>query len=525
MVSMMTLAKYGIGSSKQKDSKSARVLSKSLQIRNNAESTLKQSLKAHFKVKSEKRLEILNSISDYYSRIPFDVVIWNKYQTKQCIIDSILLLDYKFNPYRARDAFMHVERMLTNLVHLPWHREFRRIHTYSGLYRLSICDPLIGIEEVFKAAGFRESKECVMHLVLPDDKMPQIDDGESVTGVIFDCMLAQIVLSDIVDVFEKSSKRRDEASTEVSNSWIQAYFRKRSQQTSDNACSSIQGILSNISNNLYRTDNNVIAKASNLDERETAYPVDEISESLRLSDQEKPNCLTMQQSFIDENLLALSDDLLRLPPNLDRIKKVTPAIKYNNHESSSQKSACPTHGSNPQPLLNNGYYQRQSHQQALYDRLPYKPPESCDLVDFHSNPGVSRNNGDSSNHLSDLNESHNDREPLLPRYDRRIIPNTNSTQTKRNLINDTDFDRIHLNRSVGAGHLGSGQRYHSDPPYLNESTSHSQLSSPHPVKSSRYNMSPYKSSSRIHWSCGSCTYNNLISSEICEMCRNKRPSR
>lgn len=249
----MMLANYGSGSSKQKNPNSAKILSKSLQIRTRAEVMLKQQLKSHYRINTDKRNEILNLISDYYSRIPFDLVIWNKYQTKQSIIDSILLLESKFNPYKAREAFKLLETMLINLVQLPWHSEFRKIHTYSGNFRLSITEPLIGIDDVLNAAGFQVSEECSMHLVLPNDKMPQVDDGESVTSVIFDCFLAQIVCTNIIEVFENCLKSRqlDREFININQfSWIQAYFRERSQQTTERACSNIQYLLNNLTNYL-----------------------------------------------------------------------------------------------------------------------------------------------------------------------------------------------------------------------------------------------------------------------------------
>lgn len=574
---MMTLANYGIGSSKQKDPNSAKVLSKSLQIRTRAEVLLKQQLKSHHRITIDKRNEILNLISDYYSRLPFNLVIWNKYQTKQSIIDSILLLDSKFNPYRAREAFRLIETMLINLVQLPWHKEFRKIYTYSGQFRLSISEPLVGIEDVLHAAGFQESKECSMHLILPDDKMPQVDDGESVTSVIFDCLVAQVVYTNIIEVFENcfKSKQFEENSNNINHySWIQAYFRERSLHTTERACSNIQELLNNLTNYMSKIDfsaikssaqNNIVANQSI--ERNTTGLTRRVSSSSshndvrgspKLSAQERTREFLAQQSHEDDNLLTLPSDLLRIPSSSDGTsKKVSSLNKYNDQESGlarerqqSSVRASYDEAIKQRALLNNGYNTHQYHQQALYDhKSSSKPIEPYDSADYHNNTlNLHRISTDSMNHpsISEIDTPINyDREPLIP-Y-RRSAPQQNPLQSsKRNSLYDNDFEDNatsgHMLKSNGSGQLGSGRGHHFDEPYFSESSSHPQLSSytNNQIRGStvsKYSSSPYKryesrdhdnsksTNGRSFWSCGSCTYNNQINSEICEMCRNRRPSR
>ena len=190
---MMTLANYGLRSNQDKDPTSAKALNKSFQVRNKAETLLKQCIKSYYHIPVDKRNEILDITRDYYRRVPFDLLIWNHDEVKQCIVDSILLLDIRFDPYKAAAAFNKVEEMLVNLVKLPWHEEFRRIYTYSGQFRMVVSDPLFGVEDVLAAAGYTSdtSDNQPMHLYLPDSKMPQKDDGKSITGLLFDCLLAQ----------------------------------------------------------------------------------------------------------------------------------------------------------------------------------------------------------------------------------------------------------------------------------------------------------------------------------------------
>lgn len=542
----MTLANYGLGSSRRKDPNSAKVLSKCLQIRNRSELLLKQNLKSYYRINNDKRVEIFNLINDYYSRIPFNMLIWNKYQTKQCIIDSILLLDTDFNPYKARDAFKYIEKMLINLVYLPWHKEFRKIYTYSGLYRLNVSEPLIGVEEILKAAGFEQSKDCLMHLVLPEDKMPQTDDGESVTSVIFDCMVAQVVCSDIVDIFEnfsKMSKQPSHLMCEVNcYSWIQAYFRERSHQTTDIACSNIQDLLNNITNHLSKLDISSLVKSPSQNNRLANKPNDkcgggsttkcsDTQELPKLSTQERTREFLAQQSHEDDNLLTLSDDLLRLPFSEDSCKRSNPSFKYNDHDVPLVRKLT---GCSPyeESLPSNSYSTR--HQRAPHERIPSRQSESHDSTDHHQYSGnLYRNSSDSIGHHTDVDPLYNDREPLLPRFDRKPLPHQNQSHSKRYSMYDNDFD---AGQQIKANGLG---RHHYDQSYFGELTSHQQLPSSNQMRnlaSSKYNTSSYRKyesrdidskliGNKSFWSCGSCTYNNQVDSETCEMCHNRRPSR
>ena len=149
---MMTLANYGIKSNKYKDPISAKSLNKSLQIRNRAESSLKHCLKTLHRITKDKRNDIIGGIEEYYSRVPFNVVVWNTTQTKQCVLDSIVSSNHDFNPYKARKAFQTIEEMLINLEYLPWHKEFTKIFLYSGGFRHTVGEPLIGSEDVLRSA-------------------------------------------------------------------------------------------------------------------------------------------------------------------------------------------------------------------------------------------------------------------------------------------------------------------------------------------------------------------------------------
>lgn len=565
----MTLANYGIGSSRHKDPNSAKALSKSLQIRNRAEMSLKQCLKSHYRLTGDKRNEILNSIKDYYSRVPFNVIIWNKYQTKQCIVDSILLLDSKFNPYKAKEAFKTVEKMLVNLVYLPWHREFRKIYTYSGQFRLIVSEPLIGIEEVFKAAGFKPESNFYMHLVLPDDKMPQTDDGESVTSVIFDCMIAQVVFANIIEVFENCCKASrmpgDHLLSEVNcYSWIQAYFRERSHQTTQHACSNIQELLNNITNHLSRLEFSVI-KSSPKNEHHPSLTIGQPSDrseianfkmvssdnrqSPILSAQERTQKFLAQQSIEDEDLLKLSDDLLRLPTEANIRVAQTNKQHYTDYDGSGQKLATrpPTMDSIQRASLrDNGYIpQNQHHQEsAIFNRFITKSIDPYDTFDNQGN-NLSMHRCmefDSLNHPIGADIPHNDREPLIPRQDQKFNAHQGQALFKRSNLYENEFSCINhigqLTQPNSASHLGAPNRHQFDKHYLDGSSSHhQQQASNHLIRSpaSKYGNSSNKKyelrdmdkaiNNRLHWSCSSCTYNNQISSEICEICRSRRSSR
>lgn len=587
----MTLANYGIGSSRHRDPNSAKVLSKSLQIRNRAELLLKQHLKAHFRTSSEeKRNDILCQISDYYSRIPFNVVIWNKYQTKQCIIDSIQLLDSKFNPYKARDSFRMVEKMLINLVYLPWHTEFRKIFTYSGQFNLSISKPLIGIEEVFKAAGFECDNQDPLHLVLPDDRMPQIDDGESVLSVIFDCLLAQVVMTNIIDIFESNCLRTMsknqlselieyiKSDNDMMNcySWIQAYFRERSIQITDKATSHVQELLNNMVNFMSKVD----TSKSNIGQRHLAERIDNLGEDIKikslsnssLTPQDRTREFLAKQSAHDDNIITIPSDLLKLPSASMESKNLINNTATNLLDNNITQRQINIKQQQQHQFINNGYNLNQHPQQqkqtlAIRSNKLHSIDQPQDMVDNRLTNLMNLHPRNNDFSMSTVDLPHNDREPLIPKYAKRLTSmssqqiNSTANQSSRK-INILEHS---INPSIGHPYQInnpppnlSNSRTKLDDQFLVASSSHfnqnQRLNNQQMPASSNFqngrggihskynyndNNSPSKKynefrdienndrqpNSRSHWSCGTCTYNNLANSEICEMCRNRRSLR
>lgn len=538
---MMTLANYAIGAGKQKDRNVDKNLNKSLQIRNRAEHTLKHLLKTHHKLTDEKSLEILALTKEYYSRLPLDSLIWNKYQTKQCIIDSVLLLDTGFNPYKAREAFKLVEKMLINLVYLPWHPEFREIHLYSGLFRMSISEPLIGAEEVFKAAGFVTSSNSVMHLYLPDDKMPQADDGESITSVIFDSILAQTVCSDMISVFEsccKAAKISSDGSQiydSLSYSWLRAYIAERSQETTERVCCKLQDLFRDLTTNLTRVHNNKShAQEDKNSGEEHLRPA--ISRGAKQIAHDRTREFLMQQSREDAGTLMLSQDLLRLPVSSSDLNSRTEIIEVDQQSVS-------------RPKLNQRQTARDMPQQNLDSE------ENCSGAQYQKRPAYDRNLGRHPVSLEgpkgnfnlhdgavvetiDTNHPHhNDREPLLPKYERRTISQYNPTSSRKVASGYDSYDGSALLPN-GSTHSSRGlnrHQYNDTATSYYENTSQSQAAACNQTKgaASKYHNIQYTkyterdqpeklSSSRSHWSCSACTYSNQINSETCEMCHRRR---
>lgn len=551
---MMTLSNYGFGFSKHKDSNSVKVLSKSLQIRNRAELALKQQLKNRFKLTPDKRNDIIHSLVEYYSRLPFNVVIWNKYQTKHCINDSIFL-DSKFNPYKAKEAFRLVEEMLINLVHLPWHNEFHKIYTYSGHYRQNINAPLIGVEEVFKAAGFEESPDCSMHLILPDGKMPQVDDSEAVFSVIFDCMIAQVICLDIIDVFENICKTSKLNAANYCDSvncypWIQNYFKERTDQITDRACNSIQESLNIMSVQLTKLDlNNSDSRIQSNNLTGDPTHIGYKGNSPGTKDQLKQNAQMKSLEFFSQHVNGsdnlLSNDLLRIPSTTKDLNYNRRKIAEQNHTTASIRSSHlrPSNSSelNRANLTTNGFNVNQ-HSHDFTDCLHHISSNlnNREKNDFSTAPG---------HRLVEIDTPHNDKEPLIPRYDRRPMSlyHTNSYNGKRSGMYDVDsFVNPIPSRSNGSNHFGhqlasdrdNFHGSHVDYDRHHQSTSQSVADGQgRGLSSSRYPSSSQRryesrnsvidnnplSGNKTYWSCSSCTYNNLISSEVCDMCRKHRP--
>lgn len=546
-VTMMTIANYAIGSNKQKDRNVDKILSKSLQIRNRAEHALKQNLKAHYRLTDEKRQDILNQVRDYYSRIPLDSLIWNKYQTKQCIIDSILLLDTRFNPYKAREAFKLVEKMLINLVYLPWHSEFRKIHLYSGLFRMAVSEPLIGIEEVFKAAGFVTSPATTMHLYLPDNKMPQVDDGESVTSVIFDTILAQAVCSDMINVFEsscKAAKSTIEGShiyDSLSHSWLQAFLSERCQETTERASTKLQDLLRDLTNHISRISSSKYQQQVDKHILDDCLKSSQATRSFKSDAHERTREFLLQQSHEDEGTVMLSHDLLRLPSSGDLTRRTA--------NLEAEQSSSNRHKLNMRPVTRDVREVQQQHMETFKDStsgIVYQKRSAFDRNaarhSAHSEPGRCNYNQHEAGGLDTADAVyplHSDREPLLPKYERRPVSAYNQIPSRKvTSVYDNNYDSNSALLDNGSTHSRNTNRHQYNSTassYYNENSSQSQATSGNQTKglSSKYNNMQYtkyterepekpSSSSRLQWSCGSCTYNNQVNSEICEMCRRSR---
>lgn len=536
---MMTLANIGLDFTRHKDSNSAKTLGKSLQIRNRAELSLEQCLKTHYKITDEKRNSIMDLISDYYSRVPFEMVIWNKYQVKQCIIDSILLLDSKFNPYKARDAFKLIEAMLVNLVHLPWHQEFRTIRTYSGGFVESISTPLVDVVEVFKAAGFQAAQSNTV-LLLPESMLPLRDDSESVTGVIFDCLVAQVVMNNIIEVCENCLKAAKQTSDKVGHinplSWIQSYFRERCYQTTETACSKIQDTLNEVTLVFSRNENPAPptfgpSRAAN--DRAMAQPsqpperadivltnTDDLDSSPIISAQERTRKFLAQQPKSD---ILIEPDLLRIPPDIETYRKpVNQPTKYIDEETLSQGSNYSN-----KPRSNGG--QRIAYEQQLNDRH-YQQRMPSPGNRSSPRPVVNQFNDEVDRPRPMMDHQHNDKELLIPKSERRQV----TSNAAPHYIHRTISHNINCDPNRG---YNSRPEQTSRQEYRYDTTSHMQAHAGNSIKSS--NMGPrndYPSHTKYEprharisnngnfWACSSCTYNNQPYSEVCEMCRFRRPS-
>lgn len=553
---MMTLANYGLKSNKHKDPNSAKSLSKSLQIRNRAELAMKQCLRTHYKLPYDKRNDIINSLDEYYARVPFNVVIWNKFQTKQCIVDSVLLLDSNFNPYKARQAFKAVEDMLINLIYLPWHEEFTKISTYSGRFRYVISSHLIGIEEVFKAAGFKPGPvDSIIDLVLPDDGLPQNDESQSVASVIFDCMLAQVILTDVISIFESCCKSlKQSLSDEDINcySWIQAYFRERSHQITDKARSCIQELLNNISNHL--TKQRITASKVSSSIKNELSPGPSESSSLRREFTDNADKIVAQHNQIrkylsqktseDASTFKIADDLLKIPDKSDhsvaqRKQYITNTDDLRTNSGSNNMSASLRNQPLPRRENNHALSAPYRQQSTTMTRQGTRLDDSLDIVDSHfrtDSPRVA--SYELMNQAVRTDIPQNDREPLIPKPDRKFSA-LEGVQTIR--CGPHQFYRSQIGcypDTISQNALSSASRYqYNDHPMSSyeTQTSSQQLQNMIKSSSSRYDgllNKKYESrdmdratfNSRLHWSCNSCTYNNHPTSEICEMCGKRRSS-
>lgn len=470
------------------------------------------------------------------------------------------------------------------------------------MFRLVVSDPLIGVEEIFKAAGFeQESREAPMHLILPPNKMPQTDDGESVTSVIFDCLIAQVVLNNIIEIFENCCKASRQPGEHLKGevncfSWIQNYFRERTHYTNERACSNIQHQLNDITDHLSRLEFSAIKsgpKQANgqlsgsqsseiLNHKSSSFSTGEhknSGSSPTLTAQERTRKFLAQQPIDDENLLKLTDDILKVP-NYDTNKEVVqkqlpdydgsgpskPPNRPADHGASSSSADLARHNG----YLSNTHYQYQPRDgpPGASDRSASKLSDSYNKIDNKvglNSLGSQRSITDSHMLASSMRADppHNDRELLIPRQDRRYV--TNQLQYRQQMAGNMksranssydqhEFDghtQVHHNAGLNY-HGGPQNRHHLyDRPSCYEESSSSrhhndQYQGVQPSMGGRGSNSRYGSSSnakyesrnnqtnnhgnlmthgRSYWSCGSCTFNNLADSEICEMCRNRKSSR
>lgn len=500
----MTLANYGLG--KSKDVNPAKVLSKALQIRVKAEFLLHQHLKTNSKLNDEKRLEIINLLKDYYSKIPFNSITWNKYQTKQCLVETIFTFDHKFNPYKTRDAFACIEQMLINLVHLPWLKEFYRIYLYSGKFRLCISEHIFDVEQIFLEAGYEYQEANPWHLVFPSDKLPSKDETESVLSVIFDCLMAGLVCNNIIEVYESNCKHHVKTSPLALSmsfggedcyphinhySWIQSYFKERCLQTTDVAAANIQELLNNISNHL----------------ASLSISANDISNNKQDSNKQQRDVIGFGQTTKSGSLNSIS---------------ARESINNNGRQFENQVSSS---------LLQNrsGHNTKESHQDC--------------------NQQI----------LSDHQYPHNDRELLLGRGEHRLFDSKNqSSRIKSSLSNggrNSPLDTIDspvssvgrfLASSSSSNNNNGGKFGQSSVQLLDSlmsqplatSTNNEMLGrSGGGITSSSYAVNnKYNSDDRRYhgngssgfestagnskyWTCEVCTFKNLSSFDTCEMCR------
>ena len=237
------------------------------------------------------------------------------------------------------------------------------------------------------------------------------------------------------------------------------------------------------------------------------------------------------------------EDLLKIPnSSVTDVRPVTQHRQYitNNDESRAINGLSHT-------TLGDTTHQKTWRNDDLMSHVQHRPPpvsrhvaklgESYDMIDSHSNSNMAREfeKLDSRIQAIRVDAPHNDREPLLQRHERRFNAQQHNDE-------GLQLDRI--------SPLGSSQFYRSQTgPFSNNINYHSsgltsrfqhekpalygaQISSQN--SSSRYDSSSnrkYESrdtdrtfNSRLHWSCGSCTFNNSMISEICEMCGNRKLS-
>lgn len=562
---MMTLANYGLKGGRHKDPNSAKAISKSIQVRNKAETLLKQTLKVYHRIPEDKESEIIELLQDYYGKIPYESVVWNKVQSKQCIVDSILLLDTRFNPYKARRAFKKIRQMLNNLHHLPWHKEFRRIYTYSGEFRMIVSDPLIGVEDILSAAGYtNDDPEQPMHLVLGDNRMPQLDSGESVTSIIFDCMMAEVIFDEIIRIFEDCLKFLKHPIPMIyddvinHNSWIQDYFHTRYRSTMDKARSDIQSQLINLTSffskldasfmkagpkvqrNLYsqnlQTMNDRLATTAGKSLDTLNSSTGRQSKSSETAQQQARRFLA-QDAFLDSNLLKLSDDVLTAPEsNNSGFTRFSPSSSSSHQQQRSMinsSNLARTNGSF-NTANQNKQFQYNQNRTVLSDRYP-----SIDIVDHKPNTAsASLIRG----YPIGVDVPQNDREPLLITRNEQNQILARKTRGYHNYQTDPAYAAC----GSSSDHSNSNchtQRHYSIEAYPNEiktsqkllNNQRQQQQAPnqlpeHPTPSRYENSShkkyemrePSRVFNKMHWFCRSCTYRNQNDSEICEMCNSGR---
>lgn len=252
----------------------SKTLNKALQLRTKAENLFKRQLiiqqpSKHHCIISDNddiRQEILKLLYDYYARIPLTNLLWNTSDVKQCLHDSMALLDH-FDPYKAKQAFKLVASMLMNLINWPWLKEYHRIHTYGGLFKSLILSQLCQDKciNIFRRVGYQLVNDT---LELTDFKCSQ-KSMDIVTSIIFDCLLAETTCQDIIDVYENSRLCKSISASKQSihvnfKSWIKFYYRQRLDLLSDCSAFNIHNKLNSISlvTSLMNADNNHGAQTS-----------------------------------------------------------------------------------------------------------------------------------------------------------------------------------------------------------------------------------------------------------------------
>lgn len=149
--------------------------------------------------KFELRNKLENLVTEYLSLVPNSQKFSFK-EIGECLRQTIQ--SDGFNPSAVITAFETIERYTTNLLNYPWRHEYRTIFTYSGFFYRKIDCTLIGYRPILELIGF------IFDQTLNAYRLVEIPiDPDKLSRISLECLVAIVECKIILNIYDSLQKQ------------------------------------------------------------------------------------------------------------------------------------------------------------------------------------------------------------------------------------------------------------------------------------------------------------------------------